>query len=109
MVQYCVPKCKNRSDLFVFSISKNDNNRKLWIKILDLPAQIPNVARICSNHFLQEAFDETNLFRKRLKPNALSNANINNIVLLIRQNYILHLCMHYFSKAQTFRDIGHLF
>jgi hypothetical protein len=55
--------------LFIsFSIPKN--NRNLWIDILDLPSNIPNSARICSNHFSENSFDTSGLLT-RLRPNAL--------------------------------------
>lgn len=43
----------------------------MWIDILDLPLNIPNSARICSDHFSKESFNDTNRLLIRLRPNAL--------------------------------------
>ena len=49
--------------LFIFfSIPKN--NRNLWIDILDLPSNIPNSDRICSNHFSENSFDTNGLLTR---------------------------------------------
>ncbi|XP_025155997.1 uncharacterized protein LOC112588889 [Harpegnathos saltator] len=86
MVQCCVPKCKNRSDnqnwkktsnvdknrkITFHSIPKNNTNRNLWTDIINLPPHIPKNARICSDHFSKESFDQTNGLLTRLRPNVL--------------------------------------
>lgn len=67
---FCLKKLFKIIIIFIIRLPKDETIRKVWINILDLPPNISNAARICSDHFKKESFVgcETNT---RIKPNAL--------------------------------------